>query len=310
MFAGLAPTSCMQHRPGRSWWLLASCLAWAACGSPSADRPGSGNGGSGGDGGHGGEGGAGAGGAGGTVSRPDAATAGKGGTGGGAEPTPDAGPAAPDTAPTTPPPSDAASAETASVTPPTSGLTKIFDGTPTSFSSDWVYNPAAWTLRDGAMVGKTGSGQSQAFTKKDYSNFRLIVWSRMVNGNDHLGICLWGGRPAAGRYGFERCLLVIPPNGAIWDYLTNRDNPRPDYQKGMAEWHKTEILANRTTGKVLVAVNGKLVHEYQDAPGNLSRRQNGPVGMQIHKAGTESEYKDIEIEVDPASDKLLTLTAP
>ena len=45
-----------------------------------------------------------------------------------------------------------------------------------------VYNPAAWTIKEGAMVGKTSSGQSQAFTKTDYSNFRLIVWSRMVNG--------------------------------------------------------------------------------------------------------------------------------
>jgi hypothetical protein len=131
-----------------------------------------------------------------------------------------------------------------------------------------------------------------------------------VVGNDHLGICLWGGRPAAGSYGFAKCLLVIPPNGAIWDYLTNKDNPKPDYQKGMAEWHKTEILANRTTGRVLVAVNGKLVHDYQDSPANLPKRQNGPIGMQIHKAGTESEYKDIEIEVDPKVDHLLSVPAP
>jgi hypothetical protein len=129
----------------------------------------------------------------------------------------------------------------------------------------------------------------------------------MVNGNDHLGICLWGSRPAAGSYGFGRCLLVIPPNAAIWDYLTNTDNPKPGYQVGMKDWHKTEILANRTTGKVLVAVNGKLLHEYQDPPGKLSQRKHGPVGMQIHKAGTESEYKDIEIEVDPKEDRLITL---
>jgi hypothetical protein len=184
------------------------------------------------------------------------------------------------------------------------GLEKIFDG---SSFDNWVYNPNAWKIVDRAMVGKVASGQSQAFTKKDYSNFRLIVWSRMVNGNDHLGICFWGNRPAAGSYGFGGCLLVIPPNAAIWDYLTNTDNPKPDYQKGMAEWHQTEILANRTTGKVLVAVNGKLLHEYQDPAAKLPRRKAGPIGMQIHKAGTESEYRDIQIEVDPTSDKLLTV---
>ena len=185
------------------------------------------------------------------------------------------------------------------------GLVKIFDGT--SFEN-WEYDPKAWVLKDGAMVGNISGGQSQAFTKKDYSNFRLLVWSRMVTGNDHLGICLWGGRPGPGKYGFEKCLLVIPPNGAIWDYLENKDHPKPGYQIGMKEWHQTEILANRTTGKVLVAVSGKLIHEYQDPPGNLARRKNGPIGMQIHKAGAPVvEYKDIEIEIDPTSDKLITL---
>jgi hypothetical protein len=279
----------------RSPWFLVCSLLWVGCGgapAPKGQEP---------DPGAGGEGG--------TASPADAGRGGTGGAGGGdggsggragltadaavavSDATPDAGGAAG---------GDAAAAEASAP----SGLVKIFDGT--SFEG-WVYNPNAWTLREGAMVGKVSSGQSQAFTKQDYSNFRLIVWSRMVNGNDHLGICLWGGRPAAGRYGFERCLLVIPPNGAIWDYLTNTDNPKPDYQKGMAEWHKTEILANRMTGRVLVAVNGKLVHDYQDPPGKLSRRQHGPIGVQIHKAGTESEYKDIEIEVDPKSDNLLTV---
>ena len=75
----------------------------------------------------------------------------------------------------------------------------------------------------------------------------------------------------------------------------------------MADWHQTEILANRDTGRVLVAVNGKLLHDYQDSPATLPRRKAGPIGMQIHKAGTESEYKDISVEVDPKSDQLITL---
>jgi hypothetical protein len=184
-------------------------------------------------------------------------------------------------------------------------LVKIWDG---SGWDNWEYDAKAWTIVGGAMHGHLGSGQSQAFTKKDYASFRLIVWSRMTAGNDHLGICLWGGRPAAGSYGFARCLLVIPPNAAIWDYLDNTDHPKPDYQKGMETWHQTEILANQRTGRVLVAVNGKLIHDYQDPPAKLAKRKPGPVGMQIHKAGApEVEYKDISIEVEPASDKLITL---
>jgi hypothetical protein len=271
-------------------WLVAACLTWVGCGGSPAPA---------GAGGEGGEGGAGEA----TGGSPGTGGKATGGTGGSKAPEPDAA------APTSPTPDAAPTPAPADASPDaspaaSSGLVKIFDGT--NFDN-WVYNPNYWTLKEGAMVGKSTGGQSMAFTKKDYSNFRLIVWSRMVNGNDHLGICLWGGRPAMGSYGFNKCLLVIPPNAAIWDYLTNTDNPKPDYQKGMAEWHKTEILANRTTGRVLVAVNGKLLHDYMDPAAKLSKRQNGPIGMQIHKTGTESEYKDIEIEADPKDDKLITV---
>jgi hypothetical protein len=129
---------------------------------------------------------------------------------------------------------------------------------------------------------------------------------RMVKSDDHLGVCLWGDRPAVGRYGFGGCLLVIPPSGAIWDYRDNSDNPRPGNNAIKYMFHQVEILANRTTGKVRVAVNGKLVHDYTDDL--LARRKHGPIGMQIHRAGdTEVEYKDIQIEVDPKEDRLITL---
>jgi Domain of Unknown Function (DUF1080) len=211
-----------------------------------------------------------------------------------------------DARPEPPAPVDGGTGDAPAANPSASGLLKIFDGTSWD---NWEYDPKVWTLKDGAMSGQSPGGQSQAFTKKDYSNFRLIVWSRMPKGKDHLGICLWGSRPAAGRYGFGGCLLVIPPNGAIWDYLENKDYPKPDYQKGMEEWHRTEILANRDAGKVLVAIGGKLIHEFQDTPTRLARRKAGPIGMQVHKAGEfVSEYKDIEIEVDPKSDKLITVT--
>jgi hypothetical protein len=183
---------------------------------------------------------------------------------------------------------------------------KIFDGTGWDA---WEYDPRCWTIVDGAMHGHSPGGQSQAFTKKNYSNFRLILQAKMVKSNDHLGVCLWGDRPGAGKFGFGGCLLVIPPNGAIWDYRTNTDHPKPANDAIKFMFHKVEILANRTTGRVQVAVNGKLVHDFQDTAALLARRKDGPIGMQIHKAGdSEVEYRDIEVEADPKEDRLITLT--
>jgi hypothetical protein len=186
----------------------------------------------------------------------------------------------------------------------TPGMVKIFDG---SSWDGWEYDPRCWKLVDRAMRGQCPSGQSMAFTKESYSNFRLILWSRMVQSNDHLGVCIWGGRPGAGSYGFSGCLLPQPPGGAFWDYATNTDHPTGGDKSFQMMWHKTEILANRMTGRVLMAVNGKLVHDYMDK--QLARRKHGPIGMQIHKAGAYiAEYRDIEVEVDPKEDRLITLT--
>jgi hypothetical protein len=265
-------------------------------GAEEAGGDGGSNGGSGGAGGRGG--------AGGSPAKADAAPL--DGPGGGGR-----SGAGPDAAADLVVPSDAATvADDAAVAPVTDGgatsypgMVRIFDG---KTWEGWEYDRRCWTIVDGAMHGKSPSGQSQAFTKESYSNFRLILKSKMVKTMDHLGVCLWGDRPAAGSYGFGGCLLMIPPSGSFWDYRNGTDHARPGNEAIKYMFHETEVLANRTTGRILVAVNGKLVHDFKDP--NLSRRKHGPIGMQIHKAGdTEVEYKDIEIEVDPKDDKLITL---
>jgi hypothetical protein len=301
--------------------LLASLMIAAGCSEDSGGGGGSGgSGGSAGSGGRGGSGGSGGttggsggstggsggstggtGGSGGSTGGSGGSTAGSGGAGGS---TGGAGGSGGGTGGSGGGSGDAGKPEAPEGGAAPAGLTRIFDGTGWD---NWVYNPVAWKIVDGAMRGQSPSGQSQAFTKESYSNFRLILKSRMVASNDHLGVCLWGNRPNPGSYGFGACLLVIPPRGSIWDYSNNTDHPRPELGISQNEWHTTEILANRTTGKVLIAVNGKLVHTYMDT--RLNVRKHGPIGMQIHKAGASIvEYKDIDIEVDPKNENLTTLT--
>jgi len=267
------------------------------CGSPAGGPPGGGSGGveeTGGDGGS-----TGSGGAGGSKSKPDAAML--GGAGGGS---PDAAPDLVAASDAVVVPLDAAMTPAGDGGPASRpGMVRIFDG---KTWEGWQYDPKCWTIVDGAMHGRSPAGQSQAFTKESYSNFRLILKSKMVKSMDHLGVCMWGDRPGAGSYGFGGCLLMIPPSGSFWDYRSGTDHARPGNNAIKYMFHETEVLANRTTGRILVAVNGKLVHDFKDP--NLARRKHGPIGMQIHKAGdVEVEYKDIEIEVDPKEDRLITL---
>ena len=79
--------------------------------------------------------------------------------------------------------------------------------------------------------------------------------------------------------------------------------PHPDFDAHA--WNETEILAHMGTGIIRMAVNGVEVTRYKDE--DPTRLRKGPIGLQIHAGASEVEYKDLEIEVDPRDDRLLTV---
>jgi hypothetical protein len=193
--------------------------------------------------------------------------------------------------------------------PPHIHFTTLFDG---KSLRGWEYDPACWTIHDGAMRGTGKFGQ--ICTKGDYAHFRLLVTARVVapemnTGNGHLGVLFWGRRPTDGDWGPANALQVQPPHGAMWDYRTNQDAkptriiPRPD--SAYHDWHTSEIVANLRTGEVLMAVDGVQLIQYR--ADNLDGWQKGPIGMQIHSPTSVVEYKDIKIETDPEKDELVTV---
>jgi hypothetical protein len=185
--------------------------------------------------------------------------------------------------------------------PPPPGMTKIFDGVSLD---DWECIKGAWEVKDGAMWGHYG-GEDLCRTKADYSNFRIVFNENGGGSNNHMGFGFWGDHGA--RYG--RALVVIPPSGAIWDY----NPPEKMHTMGVGsannpikhQWHQVEIIANRTTGEVLTAVNGKLVSSHKDT--RLAVRKHGPIGFQDHGGASNQFYRDIYIENEPKEFKLLTL---
>jgi hypothetical protein len=192
-------------------------------------------------------------------------------------------------------------AATAEPAPP---RTRLFDGTTLE---GWNGNPAIWSVKDGAIHGITEKGGQLILTAGDYTDFRLIVKSRLASEKNHLGVCFWGDRKPD--WGYGECILVIPPSGGMWDYHPGKKGPpreklpHPDFDAHV--WHETEVLAHMATGTIRMAVNGVEVTRYKDE--DPTRLRKGPIGLQIHAGASEVEYKDIEIEVDPKDDRLLTV---
>ena len=181
----------------------------------------------------------------------------------------------------------------------------LFDGVSLK---GWKGNPTFWSVKDGAIHGVTNETRGELLlTDADYGDFRLILKSRLVSESNHLGVCFWGERRDDFRYG--DCILVIPPHGGMWDYHAGKGSPKreniPHTKADPHQWHETEVLANLKQGTVRMAVNGIEIVRYTDE--DPARLKRGPIGLQIHSGASIVEYKDVEIEVDPNDNRLITV---
>ena len=223
------------------------------------------------------------------------------GTGGTTPPAGTGGAGPSDVAPTETP----APADTGSEAPPSTpgasypgypALMSAFDG---KTIEGWEGANGIWKVEEGIIKG--GGQRGQLTTKTQYASFRLVMWKRRNGAGDHLGICLWGTKRV-----FD-CLLMIPPSGAVYDYVSNKTERMVMWPPDAAQtWHHVEVLANRKTGVVKMAVDGKAKPDYMDK-GLARRPASGPIGLQLHSGGVKIEAKEIFIEVDPTEDKLITL---
>lgn len=182
---------------------------------------------------------------------------------------------------------------------------RLFDGVSLK---GWNGNPAFWSVKEGAIRGVTDETRGELLlTDGDYGDFRIILKSRLVSESNHLGVCFWGQRRADFRYG--DCVLVIPPHGGMWDYRPGKGSPPreniPHTKADPHQWHETEVLGNLKAGTLRMAVNGVEIVRYKDE--DPARLERGPIGLQIHSGASIVEYKDIEVEIDPKDDRLITV---
>ncbi len=217
---------------------------------------------------------------------------------------------APPRPPTTP--FTAAELEAIPLTPPRAGasVTKtLFDG---KTLDGWDGSPEWWSVADGAIRGKSSGRTPTSFlyTKDNYSDFRLTLSSKMVESENHAGVCFWGQVVVEGdnKWG-TRGPLVIFPSPSMWDYIESRGlrvfRATTEKVTSQHEWVKVEILAQGN--RVRTAFNGVQVMEWREPDPN--RIKVGPIGVQLHGFNGSQEvlYKDIVVETFPREDRLITL---
>ena len=196
----------------------------------------------------------------------------------------------------------------------TQKMTPLFDG---KTLDGWVTTSNAWIVKDGAMAS-TGAGRGVIYTKGDYGNFRLIFTMRHVSGQPDHQACflIFCTRPAEGQKGLDALggIQFQPPNGGHWDYRPGHNNsggseftklPHPKFDPH--DWSQVEILVNAQQGTARMAVAQPVgtkaieVLDFKDETAGKS----GPIAWQMHNKGLFDEYKDVRIETEPKSDKLI-----
>jgi hypothetical protein len=191
----------------------------------------------------------------------------------------------------------------------------LFDG---KSLDGWIQVPAdSWEVKDGAMAS-AGAGRGVIYTRDDYTKYRLFFTMRHVSGKpDHQAcVLLFCTRPEEGKKGLDALggIQFQVPNGGHWDYRPGHNDggkgfeslPHPKFNPN--DWSQVEMLVDATTGTARMAVaqpiGGKAVEVLRFKVEEAGKV--GPIAWQMHNKGLFDEYKDVRIEINPATDELIT----
>jgi Domain of Unknown Function (DUF1080) len=192
----------------------------------------------------------------------------------------------------------------------------LFNGTDLS---GWEGQTAKYfSVDDREIVGRNTKENAPAastylVTKEKYRNFRLIFEAKLVSGETHSGIALWGKtvEKAGDPYSYMGHLVMFPSGYGYYD-LYRRNSIYQD-KRGVArkagkqhDWNRMEILA--IGNRIRHVINGKLVADWSDPKPELC--QPGPIGLQLHsnKLPEEVRFRGLILTTDP-EDRLITVSS-
>ncbi|HTX21119.1 MAG TPA: DUF1080 domain-containing protein [Candidatus Aquilonibacter sp.] len=172
-----------------------------------------------------------------------------------------------------------------------------------------------WTVKNGA-IASTGAGRGTLFTAKDYSHYRLTFQMRHISGGHEACVLVFCRRPGPDQKLLDALggVQFQVPNGGHWDYRPGHNNGGKSFSSptkthfDKSQWSSVEIVVNAKTGVARMAVaqppGSKAVEnlDFKEAGAGFV----GPIALQMHQPDLFDEYKDIQIEVNPPTDDLLS----
>lgn len=205
----------------------------------------------------------------------------------------------------------------------TSETIKLFNG---KDLDGWEGYKDLWSVQDGVIVAKNTDKldfSTYLFTKRKFSDFRLVFAAKLVTSEMHSGVALWGQRfvpkevkdaaKQKAEYTYQGQLVMFPSGWGLFDLYRRMGaiNPGADI-RGVAikagkqhDWNDMEILAQGN--RIRLAVNGKAVLDWRDPAPELVNE--GPIALQLHsnKIPQEVQFKGLVVTTFPAEDKLITV---
>lgn len=177
-----------------------------------------------------------------------------------------------------------------------------------------------FTVKDGMIVARNEKENAPKvsnylFSKKKYSNFRLVFEGKLAESSMHSGIALWGKRhnpDGTEPNSYQGHLVMFPSGWGFYD-LYRRNSIYQD-KDGAAQkadnkggWNKMEILA--IGDRIRLAVNGQLVADWRDPKPELIGE--GPIGLQHHSnpgVAQEIQFRGLILSENP-KDEMATVDA-
>jgi hypothetical protein len=178
---------------------------------------------------------------------------------------------------------------------------KLFDGTDLD---GWEGYKDLWSVQDGEIVGKNTKPlkySTYLFTKRKFSDFRLVFSAKLVQSEMHSGVALWGrkflppgvkdAKAEHAEYTYQGHLVMFPSGWGMYDLYRRNGLPvngGPAKKVGKQhDWNDMEILAQGN--RIRLAVNGHLVVDYREPdPKTIAE---GPIALQLHSNSVPQEVR-------------------